>query len=1016
MKYEKMKKSELLRELRRLQAAQDTQAATAELEAQNRELRESHQLIQKACDRYADLYDFAPIGYVTLTEAGVIEDINVAGATLLGCERGRLINASFVSCMTSYCHSAFENHLANCREMGQAATELQLRMRCGTLFDAQLLSVTIASEERDEYIYRTAIIDISKRRHTEDALRNSELKYRSLYNSMREGFAFYALIYNGKGKPVDYRILDVNPAFEKITGLSREQALGSKASELFGEGVLPYLEVFSEVAATGKSTVFEAPSFLGKAAVRISVFSPAKGSFATVFEDITRRKRTEEALRESEQRYRRLVEHAPDAIIVFTKGKFVYANNAAFKLFGSLIHEQLIGQHVIEMVQPECRRAFLELVKRTEEGMPAPLREMMLVRLDGSVVDVEVVGTPITYRGKASMQAMIRDITERRRAKEELQLAYDELEKRVCERTEQLAKTIDALQKEIFTRRETEKALRSSEERYALAAQGANDGIWDSDLETGELYLSPRWKSILGYDEHELQDQFSTWTCRIHPEDAERVMELRRAYLAGEIAAYEIEHRLLHRDGSYRWVLTRGACLRDEAGKPYRLAGSHTDITERKRAEENILRLNHLYAVLSETNKAIVRSGNRAKLFKEVCRVAVEHGSFRLAWVGLVNRSTGLVEPVAAAGAGKEILPHIRVSTLEEPEGNGLIGQSLREGSSRFSNDFLNDPRTFPWRTRAAECGLLSAAATPLRLGAEVVGVLALYAGDRYFFDQQMIELLEEMAADISFALDRFDREMRHRQAERALRAETARRLQAVEALREREQMLMQQSRLAAIGEMIGNIAHQWRQPLNTLGLYLQGLSVCWECGCFDRQQAEGTIEKAMQVIFHMSQTIDDFRYFFKPDKEKITFQARELVAKTVSLIEGSYKDQHITLEVVCEEDPLLAGYPNEYSQVLLNILSNARDALIERRTAEPRVVVRLFSRKGRSVATITDNAGGIPEEIIGKIFDPYFTTKDADRGTGVGLFISKTIIEKNMGGRLTARNCGDGAEFRIEV
>jgi signal transduction histidine kinase len=111
-----------------------------------------------------------------------------------------------------------------------------------------------------------------------------------------------------------------------------------------------------------------------------------------------------------------------------------------------------------------------------------------------------------------------------------------------------------------------------------------------------------------------------------------------------------------------------------------------------------------------------------------------------------------------------------------------------------------------------------------------------------------------------------------------------------------------------------------------------------------------------------------------------------------------------------------IKGYPNEYAQVLLNILMNARDALLERETADPRVTVRAWMEDGRSVVTLTDNAGGIGEEIIEKIFDLYFTTKENDLGTGIGLFMSKTIIEKNMGGRLTVRNTADGAEFRIEV
>lgn len=972
--------------------------------------------LDRSRNEYSDLYDFAPIGYVTLSETGIVEDINVAGATLIGLERGRLLKKPFTICMSAFHHERFREHLQACLDTGQAATELQLRLQGGTYLDAQLLSVAVLQEETGGHFFRTAIIDISQRRIAEDALRKSEIKYRSLYTFMREGLAFYGLLHDGNGVPVDYRILDVNPAFEKIMDTCRDKAIGSRGTEFFGEEIPPHLDIFSEVALTGKSTVFETTSFKSKRTLRVSVFSPAKGSFATVFEDITKKKRTEEALKESEQRYRRLVEYSPDATVVITKGKYVYANNAAFKLFGAAAHEQLIGRPVIDTVEPEFGDFFWELLRTVDEGMPAPLQEMQMVRLDGTTVDVEVVGTPITYRGKPSIQALIRDISDRKQAKEELQRAYQELEKRVMERTEQLARTIDALQKEIHTRQDTEKALRNSEERYALAVQGANDGIWDADLLTGELYLSPRWKGILGYEDDELANEPGSWTSRIHPDDLPRVLEHRRAYLAGEIPAYQIEHRLLHRDGSYRWILTRGSCLRDVKGKAYRMAGSHTDVTERKQAEDKILRLNHLYAVLSETNKAIVRSSNQETVFAEVCNVAVECGGFSMAWVGLVDPPSGRVLPVAAAGVSKEELLKQRVSVLDEPAGNGLIGKALRDGTYKFTNNFLSDQCTAPWHEEAARRNYRAAAAIALKLNGEVVGALNLYAGEVNFFDQQLIELLQEMAADISFALDRFDQEHRHRQAEKALQAETARRLQAVEALRAREQMLMQQSRLAAIGEMIGNIAHQWRQPLNTLGLYLQGLTVAWEMGDFQREEADQTISKAMDVIFHMSQTIDDFRYFFKPDKEKISFNIHEVVTKTVSLIDGSYKDRHIALEVIAEAEPSLVGYPNEYSQVLLNILSNARDALIERKVAEPQVAVRLFVEGDRTVVTIADNAGGIPENIMHRIFDPYFTTKDPDRGTGVGLFISKTIIEKNMGGRLTACNCGDGAKFRIEV
>jgi PAS domain S-box-containing protein len=234
--------------------------------------------------------------------------------------------------------------------------------------------------------------------------------------------------------------------------------------------------------------------------------------------------------------------------------------------------------------------------------------------------------------------------------------------------------------------------------------------------------------------------------------------------------------------------------------------------------------------------------------------------------------------------------------------------------------------------------------------------------------------------------------------------------------LREKDQMLLMQSRQAAMGEMIGNIAHQWRQPLNALSLIVQTLPMMREMGDLSQEYLESIEERAVGIIQHMSQTIDDFRNYFRPDKEKLPFSIGQAVSRTLSLIEDSFKHRPISVEVVKEEDPVITGYLNEYCQVLLNILINARDAFPEETTENAKVVITMGTENGRAVVTIADNAGGIATDVIDKIFDPYFTTKGPDKGTGVGLFMSKAIIEKNMGGRLTARNTGEGAEFRIEV
>ncbi|WP_224982741.1 sensor histidine kinase [Geomonas agri] len=248
------------------------------------------------------------------------------------------------------------------------------------------------------------------------------------------------------------------------------------------------------------------------------------------------------------------------------------------------------------------------------------------------------------------------------------------------------------------------------------------------------------------------------------------------------------------------------------------------------------------------------------------------------------------------------------------------------------------------------------------------------------------------------------------------LRRETEERSRAMEEVRRQEQLLIQQSRQAALGEMVGNIAHQWRQPLNALGLLVQQPLLFHELGQLDREFLEGHVAKSMAIVRHMSQTIDDFRNFFRPDKEKLRFKVADEVAKVLSLVDGSLQSLGVSLKVQQEGDPVIEGYPNEFAQVLLNILINARDVIAERAVAAPAVQVCIADHEGRAVLTVTDNAGGIPEEIMTRIFDPYFTTKGPQAGTGVGLFMSKTIIEKNMGGVLTACNVDGGAQFRIEV
>jgi signal transduction histidine kinase len=232
----------------------------------------------------------------------------------------------------------------------------------------------------------------------------------------------------------------------------------------------------------------------------------------------------------------------------------------------------------------------------------------------------------------------------------------------------------------------------------------------------------------------------------------------------------------------------------------------------------------------------------------------------------------------------------------------------------------------------------------------------------------------------------------------------------------EKDSIMLKQSKHATMGEMIGSIAHEWRQPLNWISLLIQDLKESYTAGNFTREYLDETIHKVVDVIQYMSHTIDDFSNFFSPEKEKSLFPVRDSVDRTLSFLKPELQHGNIGLHIDIPDDFLIIGYPNEYAHVLLNIIKNAKDVFVERKISDPKITITGFREAGKSVVTITDNAGGISEDVMEKIFDPYFTTKSNESGIGIGLYMSKLIIEKNMQGKLSVRNVENGAEFRIEI
>jgi len=233
---------------------------------------------------------------------------------------------------------------------------------------------------------------------------------------------------------------------------------------------------------------------------------------------------------------------------------------------------------------------------------------------------------------------------------------------------------------------------------------------------------------------------------------------------------------------------------------------------------------------------------------------------------------------------------------------------------------------------------------------------------------------------------------------------------------REKDHLLILQNRQAALGEALDHIAHQWKQPINAISLIVQDLEPSYLRGAVTLGYIHEIVDKVVNLVGHMAQTISVFRDFYRPDRETAIFRLRESIDRTLMFIEPALRFSCVAVDL--EADPELAaqGNPKEYAQVILNILSNAKDIFEERGVENPLVTIRAFADDGKAVVTVTDNAGGIPDEVIGRIFEPYFTTRETHGGTGIGLYMSKNIIERNMDGRLEVENVENGARFRIEL
>ncbi|MCG2575830.1 bacteriohemerythrin [Dechloromonas sp. XY25] len=676
-----------------------------------------------------------------------------------------------------------------------------------------------------------------------------------------------------------------------------------------------------------------------------------------VMRDITEARLSQSALEESRNLLQTIIDASP--LRVFWKDRdlrYLGCNPAFARDAGKSRPEEMLGHDDYEMTWANEAELYRADDRRVIDGGETKLAyEEPQTTPDGGTIWVRTSKVPLRRRdGKIiGVLGIYDDITERKLAVE---------------------------------------ALQESEERLRLALGAANQAWFDLDLRTGKIGVSEHYARMIGYDPTDFSSDLDTWFAHVHPDD---VGELRRRFdlcmATGETQS--IEYRRQTRDGGWIWLESTGKIVsRDDHGRPLRIIGIHTDISARKKADQEQHRLNRALRLLSECNLALVRNDDEAKLLDDICRLIVDSGGYLMAWVGFAEHDAEKsVRPVAQSGCTAGYLENIRVSWDGAAElGQGPIGMAIRSGKPSINADLLTNPQMEPWRDAAMQRGYRSSIALPLRGDDEMLGALSVYAAEADSFGRDEVGLLEELAANLSFG---------------------------ILALRTRHQREMAVAANQAKTSFIANMSHEIRTPLNAINGMVHLLR---RSGVGNRQGE--WLDKIDAAGQHLLEIINDVLDLSKIEAGKLVLENQDIdldriMQTAAAMVQEKASVKHIDLQVEPMRRAIaLHGDPTRLQQALLNYLSNAvkfteagsiRLSGTVAESGERDVVVRF---------AVSDTGIGIAPEVMPRLFTAFEQADNSTTrkygGTGLGLAITRKIAQLMEGDAGAESTLGRGSCF----
>ena len=432
------------------------------------------------------------------------------------------------------------------------------------------------------------------------------------------------------------------------------------------------------------------------------------------------------------------------------------------------------------------------------------------------------------------------------------------------------------------------------------------------------------------------------------------------------------------------------------------------DISERKRSEGKIRHLNRMYALLSQVNQAIVRADNRDDLLHTICEVGVDYGQFRMAWIGLIGEEGERIRPVAHAGHEQGFLDSVSMQLGEEGGSDSIIWRSVKDGKVRICRDVSSGTCLTQWRGEALKRDYRSSAVVPIQEKGEIKGILNLYASETNFFTREEHQLLQEIGADITYALDALrDREERK---------------QAKEALRKSKEQLFQAQKMESIGQLAAGVAHDFNNLLTVIYGYSNVLLEDDELPG-DYRNMVAKINTAGERASELTNQLLAFsrKQVIQPKLADLT----DLVTGTEPMLRRLIGENiDLMVKSTSKEVPIKID-PGQMDQVLMNLASNASDAMPEggQLLIETSILQvdetyaenhPFLEQQDYAVLSVSDTGIGMAEDIRTRVFEPFFTTKKSGEGTGLGLSTIYGIVKQNNGDVRVESESGKGTTFYI--